>query len=106
MLFQLFRAHEKVAISENNGLDNPLKLASYLTFRFVFPRFVLYKLPPTTTGKATDGRAYVYRTSVSTQGDDGSTWIFSQQSIDSAASLPGQTLEPIYNFPVTFFSFE
>ncbi|XP_032780239.2 deoxyribonuclease-2-alpha isoform X1 [Daphnia magna] len=61
--------------------------------------FVLYKLPPTTTGKATDGRAYVYRTSVSTQGDDGSTWIFSQQSIDSAASLPGQTLEPIYNFP-------
>lgn len=99
MLFQLFRAHEKVAISENNGLDNPLQLASHLTFRFVFPRFVLYKLPPTTTGKATDGRAYVYRTSVSTQGDDGSTWIFSQQSIDSAASLPGQTLEPIYNFP-------
>ncbi|KAI9555628.1 hypothetical protein GHT06_018143 [Daphnia sinensis] len=61
--------------------------------------FVLYKLPPTTLGKATDGRAYVYTTSASTQGDDGSTWIFSQQSIDSAGSLPGQTLEPIYNFP-------
>ncbi|XP_059352361.1 deoxyribonuclease-2-alpha-like isoform X2 [Daphnia carinata] len=61
--------------------------------------FVLYKLPATTTAKATDGRAYVYRTSASTEGDDGSTWIFSQQSIDSAGSLPGQTLEPIYNVP-------
>ncbi|EFX90243.1 hypothetical protein DAPPUDRAFT_39768 [Daphnia pulex] len=61
--------------------------------------FVLYKLPSSNSGGAKDGRAYVYRTSSSST-QAGSTWISSGQAIDSPSSLPGQTLEPIYNSPV------
>nr|CAH0105406.1 unnamed protein product [Daphnia galeata] len=58
--------------------------------------FVLYKLPSSNSGGTTDGRAYVYRTS-SSSNKDGSKWISSNMTIDSPGSLPGQTLEPIYN---------